>query len=334
MKIFITMPKTVQTESFLTPIARKQLEKLGEVTQNPYDRNLTKEELIELAADAEILFTGWSTAFLEKKDVERLPKLRMIAHTGGTVGNLIAQDVYETGVAVLSGNDVYAQSVAEGCLCYILSSLRRIEHYSGVMRTGGWREDNFQNRGLIGKKVGIVGFGTISKHFLELIRWFRCEILIYSSHLSDEEAAKYGGKTASLEEIFSKCDVVSFHTAVTSKTTGMITRELLERLKADALLVNTSRGSIIDENALFDLLIKGRFYAALDVYAEEPPRPDNPIRQCERAFLMPHMGGPTIDMREVVVQELCKDIVRFQNGEALMYEIGAAAAARMSRGAT
>lgn len=330
MKIYITMPQTPTSDSFLTPKALKQLNSLGQVERNPYDRQLTVEEVIEFARDADVLITTWGSCKYFKKDVEKMPNLKMIAHAGGTVAPVVAPDVYETGVKVISGNDVFAKSVAEGCLCYILAALRRLEHYMGVMRDGGFRTDVFENRGLFGKKIGIVGFGTIARHLLNLIRWFDLEILIYSSHLTDEEAATYGARTASLEEIFAECDVISIHASNTEKTRGMITRELMESMKSDALLVNTARGAVIDEPAMYEMLLAGRFYAALDVYDEEPPAPDAPIRQCKNALLMPHMGGPTMDMRGVVTTELCKDIARLEKGEPLQYEISASAAKRMT----
>ena len=330
MKIYITMPQTPTSDSFLTPKALKQLNSLGQVERNPYDRQLTVEEVIEFARDADVLITTWGSCKYFKKDVKKMPNLKMIAHAGGTVAPVVAPDVYETGVKVISGNDVFAKSVAEGCLCYILAALRRLEHYMGVMRDGGFRTDVFENRGLFGKKIGIVGFGTIARHLLNLIRWFDLEILIYSSHLTDEEATTYGARTASLEEIFAECDVISIHASNTEKTRGMITRELMESMKSDALLVNTARGAVIDEPAMYEMLLAGRFYAALDVYDEEPPAPDAPIRQCKNALLMPHMGGPTMDMRGVVTTELCKDIARLEKGEPLQYEISASAAKRMT----
>lgn len=330
MKIYITMPHTPTSDSFLTPRTLELLNAMGEVKQNPYDRQLTVDEVVELAYDADVLITCWGTCKYFKKDIERMPNLKMIAHFAGSVAPVVDQSVYETDVRVISGNDVFAKSVAEGCLCYTLAALRRLEHYMDVMRTGGFKETVFYNRGLFGKKLGIIGFGAIARHFLNLVRWFDLEVLIYSSHLTNEEAAKYGGRVASLEEIFSECDVISIHASNTEKTRGMITRQLMERLKPDALLVNTARGAVIDEPAMFEMLLDGKFYAALDVYAEEPPAPDAPIRQCKNALLMPHMGGPTMDMRAVVALEVSKDIARMMRGEALQYEISAAAAARMT----
>lgn len=332
MKFFVTMPVGPVRDTFFMPKTIAKLETLGQVAFNPYDRNLTAAEVVEMASDADVLLTGWGTIRYNKELLKQFPNLKLIAHTAGSVAPVAELDVYETDVAVISGNNVFAKSVAEGALTYILNALRRIEHYGNVVRTGGWKTAVFHNRGLIGKKVGVVGFGTISKFFLELIRWFGCEVLIYSSHLDAETAAAYGGRTASLEEIFSECEVISLHTSLTEKTAGMITRELLEKLQPNALLVNTSRGGVIDEKALFEFLMEGRFYAALDVYVEEPLLPDNPIRQCKNALLMPHMGGPTIDMREEVLMELCRDIDRLQKGQPLQNQFTAAAAARMSKG--
>ena len=332
MKIYITMPKNATSDSFLTPRTWELLRSIGEVYQNPYDHNLTADEVVAWAGDADVLITCWQTCKYYKEDVLKMPNLKLIAHFAGSVAPVVDQSVYETGVRVISGNDVFAKSVAEGCLCYTLAALRRLEHYMDVMRTGGFKETVFYNRGLFGKKLGIVGFGAIARHYLNLVRWFDLEVLIYSSHLTDEEAAQYGGRTASLEEIFSECDVISIHASNTPKTRGMITRELMERMKPDALLVNTARGAVIDEPAMFEMLMDGKFYAALDVYAEEPPAPDAPIRQCKNALLMPHMGGPTMDMRAVVALEVSKDIGRLSRGEALQYEISAEAAARMTGG--
>lgn len=330
MKIFITMRKDETADTFFTPEAMEQLNALGEVSQNPLDHNLTVDEVIELAGDADVLVTGWGTCRYSKADIERMPNLKIIAHTAGSVSVTVTADAYETGVKVLSGNDVFAKSVAEGTLCYILAALRRLEHYMGVMRNGGWKEVPFSNRGLFGKKLGIVGFGTIAKHFVNMIRWYELDIRIYSSHLSDEEAAQYGARTASLEEIFTECDIISLHASDTPKNKGLVTRELMEKMKPDALLVNTARAAVVDMPALREMLLAGKFYAALDVYDKEPPLVDDPLRQCKNATLIPHMGGPTIDMRGIIVGELCKDIVRWQKGEPMYNEIKLEAAVRMT----
>ena len=330
MKIFITMPNNDVAATFFTPRAMEALNALGEVTQNPLDHNLTVEEVLELGGDADVLVAGWGTCRYSKADLEKFPNLKIIAYTAGSVAPVVTADAYETGVLVLGGNDCFAKSVAEGALCYTLAALRRMEHYMAVMREGGWKERVFSNRGLFGKRVGIVGFGAIAKHFVNMIRWYDLEVLIYSSHLSNEEAAQYGARTASLEEIFSSCDVISIHASAIPKNKGLVTRELMAMMQPDALLVNTARSMVVDEPAMIEMLLEGKFYAALDVYDKEPPLPDAPLRKCKNALLMPHQGGPTIDMREVIILELCKDIKRWEKGEPVQYEIPLEVAVRMT----
>lgn len=331
MKIFAALPIGQVRDSFYTERSIKAVEACGEIVWNPYDRHLTEEELIELAQDCEIIMTGWGTPKMNSDTVKKLPNLKMIAHTAGSIAYQFAPEIYDEGVQIIGANDVFARSVAEATLAYTFCGLRRIEDMANVLRAGQWKTEDRGDKGLFYKKVGIVGFGAIARHFLELIRWFKCDVMIYSSHLSNEEAAKYGGRIATLEEIFSQCDVVSIHSSMNPKTAGMVTRELLAMLRPDSLLVNTARGGVIDEPAMFEMLMEGRFRAVLDVYAEEPPRLDNPIRQCKNALLLPHVGGPTIDMREVCVLELAEDFLRYQKGEPMVLEIPKEQAMRMTR---
>lgn len=331
MKLFLTMPQTEVTKTFFTDRAMAKVRKLGEVTCNPYDRQLSADEIAEMAGDADVILSGWGTAQLTKEQFDKMPNMKLIAYTGGSAAGVTDRTAVECGVRVLSGNNVFAKSVAEGCLCYTVSALREIEYYQNLVRKGGWREEEFHNRGLIGKKVGIVGFGTIARFYVELLQWFNCEILIYSSHMTHEEAAKYNARTASLEEIFSECEIVSLHSSLTDKTRGMITRELMMKMKPDTLFVNTARGALVDEEALFDLIVEKRFYAALDAFIEEPFAADHPVRKADNALLIPHMGGPTIDMREVVVLELVKDIIRWSKGEPMEHEVGLEQMSRMSK---
>ncbi|MFA7637630.1 MAG: NAD(P)-dependent oxidoreductase, partial [Monoglobales bacterium] len=229
-----------------------------------------------------------------------------------------------------TGNYLFAKSVAEGCLAYTLCAMRELERYMNQIRAGGWNE-NWSNRGLFGKKIGIVGFGEIAKNFVEMLKPFDMEILINSGHMTDEEAAELGAKKASKEEIFSTCDIVSLHMGLNEKTKGSITRELMSMLKPDALLVNTARGGVVDEDAMTELLAEGRFWAALDVFSEEPLPVNHKLRSLKNAILFPHLGGPTIDMREYIVCSFAKDIKAFEKGEPMANEIGAECVVRMSR---
>ena len=317
MKILVTAPIGYAKDTFFTERAKAELEKLGKVIYNPFDRQFTPEELCDYLEDMDILITSWKTPRLDSEVLKKADKLKLIAHTGGTVATLVTEALYEKDVVVLSGNIVFAESVAEGCLAYTMCALRRMEKYMGFMRDGAWRETagHSYNEGIMDRTVGLVGFGMIAKFFAKMLAPFHIELKIYSGHLTQAEADLYNAELTSLNEIFETCDIISIHSAKTPKTYHLVGREQIGRMKDGALLVNTARGAIVDEQALIDELRTGRIHAALDVFKEEPLPSNSEFRKLPNALLIPHMGGPTIDRREYVVLELVNDIRKFIDGE-------------------
>ena len=330
MKIYVSIPNNQTGNTFVTEKAMAELAKVGEVTRNMTENQPTADDLVRDAFDADVIVCGWGSLMFTKEVTDSLPNLKMIAYTGGSMAGTIDESVYEKGIVTLTGNYIFAKSVAEGCLAYILCSLRELERYMKQVRNGGWNE-NWTNRGLFGKKIGLVGFGEIAKNFVEMIKPFNMEILINSGHLSDEEAAKYGAKKASKEEIFETCDIVSLHMGLNEKTKRSINRELMEKLRPDSILMNTARGEVVDEDAMEQLLAEGRFFAMLDVYSQEPLPVDSKLRSLPNVMLTPHLGGPTIDMREYIVCQFAKDIKAFSENKPMKNEIGPEAISRMSK---
>lgn len=330
MKIYCSIPNNETGRTFITDKALAELAKVGELTRNMAETQPTADDLVRDAYDADIIVCGWGSIKFTKDVTDRLPNLKMIAYAGGSMAGTVDESVYEKGIVTLTGNYIFAMSVAEGCLAYALCALRELERYMRQVREGGWNE-NWTNRGLFGKRIGIDGFGEIAKNFVQMLKPFDMEILINSGHLTEEEAASYGARKATREEIFETCDIVSLHMSLTPKTEKCITRELMEKLQPHALLINTARGSVVDDVAMEELLAEGRFFAALDAHAQEPLPVDSRLRKLPNAMLIPHMGGPTIDMREYIICSFAKDIKAFAEGKPLKNEIGAAASARMSQ---
>lgn len=335
MKIYISMPMAsaetdFMTDTFITPRSLAALEAVGEIERNQSKRNLNAEEVVEQAQDADIILCGWGTVKFDRSITDRLPNLKMIAYTAGSMVPVINPTNWSEKVITLTGNYMFAKSVAEGCIAYMLCSLRELEPYMREMREGGWRERGFSNRGLYGKKIGLVGFGEIAKQLVFLLKPFHVELLVNSGHMTDEEAECYGVKKASREEIFESCDIVSLHLGNNEKTKGCINRELLERLKPNSLLVNTARSGIVDTKAMTELLEQKRFCAALDVFDEEPLPADEPLRGMENVMLIPHMGGPTIDMREQIVLSFAEDFAAFAQGKPLQNRFNIQALSHMS----
>ena len=326
MKIFVNIPEGFRNNSFITPAIKDYLKKVGEVTYNNSSSPLGGDELGYALKDADVVITGWGQPIISK---ENIGNVKLIVHTGGTVGGIVDIGVFDLGVTVISGNNYYAESVAEGTLSYMLYALRNMGHYGSIIKNGEWTWEA-RTEGLIGQSVGIVSYGAISSRLIPKLRLFTDKIKVYSTHEDEALAKREGFSYATLDEIFSTCKIVSVHTAKNPETYHMINKKHFDMLRDGALFINTSRGAVIDEQALIEALKENRFKALLDVYETEPLKEDNELRSLSNVMLFPHMAGPTYDMRERITGYLIDDIVRFEKGEKLRNEITKEVAIQMT----
>jgi len=331
MRLLVSIPEGTVRDTFIPESTAALLHTLGEVKWNPLSRNYTPEELRQELSGVDVCLTGWGHPRFDEAVLSGADRLRLVAHTGGSVASLASHALYQRGVRVISGNEVYARSVAESVIAYALTVLRDIPGYLSEMRESGWRPDNFKNEGLLDQTVGLVGFGAIARYTAAMLRAFDAKIKVFSRHMSAAEAAELGVETASLEEIMSSCRIISVHSAATPATRCQISRELLQKISPGAVFINTARGSVVDEEALAQELRTGRFRAILDVYGQEPLPMDSPLRGLPGVYLMPHMGGPTIDQRRRVTERLIQDIRALLDGAPLSMEITEEAAVRMTQ---
>ena len=347
MKVFVSIPAVGEVKkTFIDAKAQKYLEERFDVTYSELERNATQEEFKSLIGDAEAVITGWGHVQITPEMVEGT-KLKYILHTGGTVGNIAHPELYDMGIRVVSGNPVYAESVAEGTICYMMTDLRKTVNTINLVRAGGWKlpkgdnpEDYWKpsdggNLGLLDRTVGIVSLGAISRYLIDMLKAFRVKVKIYSGHKIDEEYLKeHDAEQVSLEEIFSTCDIVSVHSAMTEKTKGMIGKKHFDLLKDGALFVNTARGGVIKEEEMIEALKENRFSAVLDVYYNEPLEPDSALRYLPNVIPFPHAGGPTIDRRSVVTMRIADVAVEMEKNPSYVseYEVDKVAASRMTVG--
>ncbi len=320
MKILVTLPKDQIRDTFIPQEVAEKIKSLGETIWNDSKELLTADELHEMLCDVDVCITGWGCCKFNGYVLENANKLKIIAHTGGTVASIVSEPLFEKGIKVISGNNLYAESVAEGVIAYMLSSLRNIPYYAHKMTLDGW-EKNPYSEGLIGQTVGLIGFGMITKHLVRMLKPFNVKVKVYSRHLREETIKEYGLESASMEEIFKTCKVISIHSALRPETHHIIDRKLLSMIPEGSILVNTARGSIIDEKALEEELETRRFKAVLDVFEVEPLPNESKLRKLSNVILIPHMGGPTVDRRKFVTLALIEDIKRYFNGEGLKNEI-------------
>lgn len=331
MKILVTIPEGPVRETFIPPQVAEKIRDMGEVNWNKTGMQFSPGELRDKLADAEVCITGWGCPRLDEYVLENATDLKLVAHTGGSVAPIVSDYLYNRGIKVISGNQIYAESVAEGVLAYVLSSLRDIPYFSSEVQDGRWKAENYHNEGLLDQSIGLVGFGMVAKSLVNLLRPFRVKIKAFGKPADEPAMKEYGVEKASLEEIFSSCGIISLHVPKRPDTYHMVNKRLLEMISEGSLLVNTARGSVIDEAALEEELHKGRFKAVLDVFETEPLPPESKLRNLRNVILVPHMAGPTTDRRKYVTLGLINDIGKFSRGEQMAYEISQEYAALMTQ---
>lgn len=309
MNSFVTLPKNGVFPTFFTEENIRFTESLGRTLWNDKCVQLTPDEIAETIDDSDVYVTGWGSPRLDKGILDRAPRLRLLVHLCGTVVPFVSDEMWDRGIRVLSGNRFFAESVAEGTLGYMLAALRDIPLYSTRLHDERrWKSSSDYNRGLAGKRIGIISYGAIARHLVRILSVFRVSLYVYDiAPLPDEDVARYGLHQASMEQIFSECDIISVHTPLFDATHHLIGAPLLSRIREGALFINTSRGAVIDQAALERELADGRFRAVLDVYEQEPPAPDCPLYSLPNVMMMPHMGGPTVDLRAFITETLLRE---------------------------
>lgn len=299
--------------TFFPEDVQERLTQLGSVCY--WKGSWNSDELKACIRDVDVMITSWGAKAFDKSFYEAANKLKIIAHTGGSVADLVNEEMEkQDDLILLSGNKYYAESVAQATICYMLLGQRKLyQTLKETERTGWWRPD--YNAGLRGKTVGLLSFGMIAKDVARMLQVFDCKVKVYSSHtISEEEKNKYHFEVCSLEELFGTCDIISIHSGLTEKTYHMVDEHLLSMMKEDALIVNTSRGAVIDEAALEKYAAEGKLRAVLDVFEVEPLPMDSKLRGLDNVVIVPHSGGPTIDVRRLVTMGLIDDIERYFNG--------------------
>ena len=321
MKPRILVPvRSSYKDWFLTPDIMKRLRELGEVELAIDPSGLPRNEYAKLYSGKDAVLTTWNTPTIDREVLAAAADVKIISHCGGEVRPFLTPDVFDLrpDIVLCNVSDVMAKPVAEYTLCVTLALMRSLFDFSEwVKREDHWWDYKPEwNVSLLHKKVGVVGLGRVARQFITMLKPFDVDLVIYSDYLSDEQAAGQGFKQVSLDEIFSTCDVISINAAASPKNSNMIGRELLSKIKPGAVMVNSARGKLIDEQALADELATGRFKAAVDVTWPEPPPMDSPLRGAPNLLLTPHIAGPTPDQRIWMMEEaLCNLQAFFRGGE-------------------
>ena len=273
------------------------MEALGELTV--YDRT-SPSELLERSADAEVLITN--KTLISANDMATLPKLKYIGVLA-TGYNVVDIEAAKARDSVVTNIPAYStSSVAQMVFAHVLNITQRVGYYADENKQGRWTKSldfcywDTDLVELAGKKMGIVGFGNIGQATARIAQAFGMEVLVYTS--KDSSALPSGMKKTDLDELFAESDVVSLHCPLTPSTKDMVNKSRLEIMKSNAILINTGRGPLVNEQDLADALNEGRIAAAgLDVLSVEPSDSNNPLLCAKNCFITPHIAWATKEAR-------------------------------------
>ena len=294
----------------------QELEKLGSVTV--YERT-KPSETVARAADADIVLTN--KVIISKEVIGQLPQLKYIGvlATGYNVVDIKA--AHERGITVTNVPAYSTESVAQMVFAHLLTVTNRTEHYAIENRNSRWSSNpdfcywDFPHMELAGKTFGIVGLGNIGLRVAQIARAFGMKVKALTSKVAETLPA--GIEKASLEELLSAADVVSLHCPLTDNTYHLINADTLRLMKSTAILINTGRGPLIDDQAVADALAEGRLAAfCADVLTEEPPKADNPLLSQPNAFTTPHIAWASKEARIRLIQVATDNVRSFLNGKS------------------
>jgi phosphoglycerate dehydrogenase-like enzyme len=253
-----------------------------------------------------------------KELIERLPKLKMIALTGGRTWTMDFDALNARGIVVShTGGTHSTAATAELALGLLLSAARHIPRADASVRKGGFQGGVPVGDVLEGKTLGVIGLGKIGSKMARYGQALGMRVLAWSQNMSEEKAAAAGAKRVDKATLLSESDAVSLHLVLSDRTRGIIGAQDLERMKPGAILVNTSRGPLVDEAALVAKLRTGKLIAALDVYAQEPLPADHPLRSLPNTVLTPHLGYCTREVYSQFYGDSIENVLAFLDGKPM-----------------
>jgi len=272
-----------------------------EIIENDLGRTMTEDEILEYAKENVVgIIIGVDP--LPAAVLEQLKDLRAISKYGVGMDNIALDKAAELGIKVKNAPGTNSVSVAELAISLMFAMARSIPFHSENVKNGGW--DRIRGFELTGKKLGLIGGGQIGREVAKRARGLEMQVTIYDPYMKDDGfLEKYDISLCSeLDKLLSESDIISLHLPVTPETKGLINEKALSLMKPNAILINTSRGELVDEEALYDYLSNKKIAgAALDVFSAEPPAEGEKLLKLDNFILTPHIGAFTAEAVEKMV---------------------------------
>ncbi|QAT50724.1 phosphoglycerate dehydrogenase [Caproiciproducens sp. NJN-50] len=263
-----------------------------ELVINELGRPMGFGDLKDIVADVDGVVAGVDV--WDEKLLSLAPKLKAIARFGVGVDNLDLKACERRGITVTNCPGVNTNSVAEHALMLILGLLRHLGECDRSIREGRW--SRVMHHELRGQTVGLLGFGSVGRSLCEKLEPFHVRVLAYDKYPDEKAAAQLGVKLTSQNEVLAQADILSLHTPATPETAHMINRDTIGLMKSGVMLINTARGSVVDEAAVYAAMKEGKVAGyGTDVFDGEPPAVDNPLFSMQQYLCTPHVAAESYE---------------------------------------
>ncbi len=299
---------------FLYPYAfeREELAKVG--AQLVLAQCKSEEQIIERGQDADVLLN--SAIPITRRIIQALPACKLIVRYGVGVNNIDIQAATECHIIVANTPTYCVEEVSDHAVALLLACVRKIVVLDRIARGGHWGSIlPWPIYRLRGQTLGLIGFGKIARKVVEKLRPFDPTYLVYDPYVPQEVAEEYGVKLVVLEELLKESDLISLHPPLTEETRHLLGQKEFKLMKPSAFLVDTSRGGVASEQALYQALKEGWIAGAgLDVLETEPPAEGSPLLQLDNVIITPHYAASSVESTEDLRREVCDAVISVLSG--------------------
>lgn len=278
-----------------------------------------------LLDDASACITGWFTPQISQGVLDAHPDMKFVAHTAGTIRSLLPLDAVGPQVTVSHATVFFAPSVAEFTIMQMLSSLRHLPLLDAKLK-GGDTWDNYtpgkHRAGLLGSRtVAVIGASRSGREVIRLCGAFGSEVLVVDPTASASEIKELGAEKTELDDALGRADIVTLHAPLLPETEELIGKRELSLIRDGAIFINSARGGLVNDDALYEAFASGRISGALDVFAEEPLPPNDRWTKLDNVIISPHRAGYTHEAHLRNGDAMVEEVRRWLNGEPLQHQI-------------
>lgn len=306
-----------------TKTCKEEVEHILNIKDKAYDLSKFPEGA-EVLKEVEVIISVWGTPRFTNEFMDACENLKLVIHVGGSAKGQTNQRMWERDIMLTSTYAANAVPVAEYTVSQIICCLKKGLEFARYI----YMEKHYPPKaremitGAFGSTVGLISLGMIGKHVCEILKHFDVKIIAYDPFLSRENAATLNVELCSLEDVFKNSDVVSLHTPWLKETEGMITGHHFESMKANSSFINTSRGAVVNENEMVEVLkIRKDIQVVLDVTHPEPPIQGSPLYTLRNVFITPHVAGAAGNEPKRMGEYALAELKRYIKGEPLKYRI-------------